>query len=164
MNIDIRLMTNQDWPFIRLIYLEGIATGNSTFEKEVTNEWQSWSQQHLPIGRYVAEMKQKILGWAMLSPISNRCVHQGVAEVSIYVAEEGRGKKIGSALLAKTVQEAEKNGLWTLQSQIFPENTASIVLHQKFGFREVGYREKIGRLNGKWRNVVLMERRSPNIY
>lgn len=163
MNIHIRIMTNQDWPFIKHIYLEGIATGNATFDTEVTNEWQSWSQKHLPIGRYVAEMNQKIFGWVMLSPISNRCAHQGVAEVSIYVAEEGRGKKIGSALLEKVIQEAEQNGLWTLQAQIFPENVASIRLHQKCGFREVGYREKIGRLNGKWRNVVLLERRSSNI-
>jgi L-amino acid N-acyltransferase YncA len=152
-------MTEQHWEVVREIYLQGIATGNATFEKSVP-DWKEWDERHLPSCRLVARSENKLLGWAALSPVSGRCVYGGVAEVSIYVAEEARGQGIGRRLLAALVDASEQNGIWTLQAGIFPENTASIHLHQKAGFRIVGTRERIGRMDGRWRDTVLMERRS----
>jgi L-amino acid N-acyltransferase YncA len=156
---DMRL---EDWQQARLIYLEGIATGDATFETEAP-EWQRWHETHLPFARLVVREGERLLGWAALSPVSSRTVYAGVAEVSVYLSAAQRGKGIGRLLLVRLIEEAEKNGIWTLQAGIFPENMASIALHQKCGFREVGRRQKLAKLNGRWRDVLLLERRSQNI-
>jgi L-amino acid N-acyltransferase YncA len=156
---DVAPMTEQDWPAVREIYLQGIATGNATFEKSVP-EWKDWDERHLPSCRLVARSGNRALGWAALSPVSSRCVYGGVAEVSIYVAEDARGHGVGRQLLDALVNASEQNGIWTLQAGIFPENQASIRLHQQAGFRIVGRRERLGCMNGVWRDIVLMERRS----
>lgn len=159
------------WPAVREIYEEGIRTGNATFETQVP-EWEQWDASHLKSCRFVALVAEKagssperlspreVLGWAALSAVSSRCVYAGVAEVSVYVAERVRGLKIGSALMAELVGASEREGIWTLQAGIFPENVASVELHNRFGFRLVGRRERIGRLNGHWRDTLLLERRS----
>jgi phosphinothricin acetyltransferase len=149
-----------DWPAVRRIYLEGIATGNATFEQSAP-EWDQWDAAHLKIGRLVARELGDVLGWVALGPVSGRCVYSGVAENSVYVAEKARGRGIGKALMLALVRESESAGIWTLQTGIFPENQASIKLHLNVGFRVVGTRERLGRMNGRWRDVVLMERRSP---
>ncbi len=151
-------MTAVDWPAVRAIYLEGIATGNATFETAAP-EWERWDAGHLKSCRLVARVDGEVAGWAALSPVSARAVYAGVAEVSIYVAQRARGKGIGADLLRTLVAESEANGVWTLQAGIFPENTASIALHRRSGFRVVGTRERIGCVDGRWRDVVLMERR-----
>jgi phosphinothricin acetyltransferase len=148
-----------DWEAVRAIYLEGIATGNATFETEAP-EWDAWDDAHLQPCRLVVRDGSKVVGWAALSPISRRAVYAGVAEVSVYIAGSHQGKGIGSRLLRELVSESETEGIWTLQAGIFPENTASIELHRKYGFRKVGTRERIGVRNGVWRDVVLMERRA----
>jgi L-amino acid N-acyltransferase YncA len=155
----IEAMTPQDWPAVCEIYLQGISTGNATFETDVP-AWERWDDAHLKSCRLVARAGDKILGWAAVSPVSGRCVYAGVAEVSVYVAEHARGRGIGLALLGALVKESERNGLWTLQAGIFPENAASIEVHKRCGFRIVGTRERLGSMNGRWRDVVLMERRS----
>jgi L-amino acid N-acyltransferase YncA len=155
----IRELTQEDWPMVREIYLDGLATGNASFETSAP-EWEAWNGDHLKHSRLVAEADGKILGWAALSPVSGRCVYGGVAEVSVYVSAEVRGKGIGAELLNTLIKTSEENGIWTLQSGIFQENEPSIKLHEKCGFRVLGYREKIGQRDGVWRNVVLMERRS----
>ena len=152
-------MTEQDWPAVREIFLQGIATGNATFE-QAAPEWKEWSERHLPSCRLVARLENRIVGWAALSPVSSRCVYGGVAEVSIYVAEGARGCGVGRQLLDALVNASEQSGIWTLQAGIFPENEASIHLHQEAGFRIVGRRERLGCMNGQWRDIVLMERRS----
>lgn len=157
--VAIAEMVEQDWSTVRAIYLEGIATGHATFEKSAP-EWPAWDSGHLQSCRLVARSGPDVLGWAALSPISNRCVYGGVAEVSVYVALRARGRTIGSKLLAALVEASESNGIWTLQAGIFPENITSIELHQRAGFRIVGTRERIGCMDGQWRDVILMERRS----
>ena len=153
-------MVADDWECVRLIYLEGIATGEATFETNAPS-WQTWDASHLPFARLVSiSPGDKVNGWASLAPVSARSVYSGVAEVSVYVAVDSRGKGIGRGLLKQLVAESEQNGIWTLQSSVFPENSASIALHLGCGFREVGIRERIGRLAGVWRNTVLMERRT----
>jgi len=152
-------MSPDDWPAVRAIYLEGIATGNATFE-QTAPEWDKWDAGHLPAGRIVARSAGAVLGWAALSGVSSRCAYAGVAEVSIYVADEARGRGIGRQLMARLIADSEAAGIWTLQAGIFPENDASIALHQRAGFRIVGRRERPGQLNGRWRDVMLMERRS----
>jgi len=152
-------MTEQDWEAVRKIYLQGIATHNATFETS-TPTWPEWDERHLSVCRLVARSAAKVLGWAALSRVSSRLVYQGVAEVSIYVAEEARGQGTGSKLLRTLVEASEQKGIWTLQAGIFPENVASIRLHQRSGFRIVGIRERLGCMEGTWRDVVLMERRS----
>ena len=152
-------MNARDWPAVREIYLEGIRTGNATFEKTAP-EWEKWNASHLPSCRFVARSEVDLLGWAALSPVSGRCVYAGVAEVSVYVAERARGQGIGLKLLTSLVEASEQADIWTLQAGIFPENVASIEVHQRCGFRIVGIREKIGCMDGRWRDVVLMERRS----
>jgi len=152
-------MQPHDWDSVRAIYLEGIATGNSTFE-QTAPDWQTWDQGHLPSCRLVARGGGEILGWTALSPVSRREVYAGVAEFSIYVAERARGRGIGAALLHALIEVSEREGIWTLQSGIFPENTASLELCRRFGFRVVGTRERVGRMAGRWRDVVLLERRS----
>jgi L-amino acid N-acyltransferase YncA len=152
-------MMRKHWEAVREIYLQGIATGNATFEKSVP-DWKEWDERHLPSCRLVARSGDKIVGWAALSSVSNRCVYGGVAEVSIYIAEEARGHGIGHRLLTALVEASEQNGLWTLQAGILAENAISIHLHQQAGFRIVGTRERLGCRDGRWRDTVLMERRS----
>jgi L-amino acid N-acyltransferase YncA len=155
----IEQMRPDDWPTVRSIYLEGIASGNSTFETNAPS-WEKWDDSHLQIARLVMREVDAILGWAALSPVSKRSVYQGVAEVTVYVAEGAQGEGIGRALLEALIDESERNGIWTLQASIFPENTASVKLHLRCGFREVGRRERIAMLNGVWRDTLLFERRS----
>jgi L-amino acid N-acyltransferase YncA len=140
-------MRSEDWRAVQSIYLEGIATGNATFETDAPN-WEEWDHAHAPTCRLVARDGDQIVGWAALSPVSGRCVYAGVAEVSVYIAAATRGKGGGSALLRALVEESEQNGFWTLQAGILPENAASIALHKACGFREVGRRERIGQMNG----------------
>ena len=156
--VRISQMLPKHWPEVERIYLEGIATGNATFETESPG-WENWDAKHHRHSRLIALEGIGLLGWAALSPVSTRRVYTGVAEVSIYVAETARGRGVGRALLAALVEQAEANGIWTLQAGIFPENLASIALHKAYGFREVGVRERIGQLRGRWRDVVLLERR-----
>ncbi len=157
--IQIEPMRPHDWTAVRAIYLEGIATGNATFEQSAP-EWEKWDAGHLPGARIVARFKGEVVGWAALSAVSSRCVYAGVAEVSIYVAESARGRGVGRQLMARLIAESEAADIWTLQAGIFPENVASITLHLRSGFRIVGQRERLGQMNGRWRDVVLMERRS----
>ncbi len=155
-------MLPADWPGVRAIYLEGIATCNATFETAAP-EWERWDAAHLPVCRLIAREHASALGWAALSPVSSRQVYSGVAEVSVYVAASVRGKGVGRQLLSALVEASEQENIWTLQAGIFPENHASIHLHQKCGFRIVGARERIGCLAGVWRDVVQMERRSKSV-
>jgi L-amino acid N-acyltransferase YncA len=152
-------MQTEDWDTVRDIYVQGIATGNATFEKTAP-DWKSWNSAHLPTCRLVARDGEATVGWAALSPYSRRKVYAGVAEVSVYVAETARGRGVGVELLSALVTESEAQGIWTLQAGIFPENEASVQLHRRFGFRVVGIRERIGCMDGSWRDVMLMERRS----
>ena len=162
MEILIRKMKDQDWPEVKNIYQQGIATGDATFENE-TPDWVRWDKSHLNNCRLVAMFGEKIVGWAALNPVSTRCIYNGVAEVSLYVRDSFRGRGIGTALLKGIIEESQRAGIWTLQSGTFPENAASIAVQKACGFREVGIREKIGCMNGKWRDVVLMERRSKDV-
>jgi L-amino acid N-acyltransferase YncA len=155
----IRTLATDDWESVRSIYLAGMATGQATFETEAPT-WERWDGAHLPAPRFVAIANEGIVGWAALSAVSARSVYAGVAEVSVYVASEWHGQGVGRALLEILVNESEGNGIWTLQASIFPENVASISLHKSCGFREVGTRERIGKMNGVWRDTVLLERRS----
>jgi L-amino acid N-acyltransferase YncA len=150
------------WPQVARIYAEGIATGDATFETEVPS-WGDWDRTHLADHRLLAEAAGEAAGWAALAPVSGRCVYGGVAEVSVYVAAAARGRGVGAALLAALVASSEAGGVWTLQAGIFPENVASLRLHERAGFRVVGVRERLGTLHGRWRDVVLMERRSPTV-
>lgn len=159
MNVSIEPMLPRDWPRVRAIYLEGIATGNATFAQSAP-EWETWDAGHLAPGRLVARADEEIVGWAALSRVSDRCVYAGVAEVSIYVAERARGRGVGRQLLERLVAESEAAGIWTLQAGIFPENAASVALHESAGFRTVGRRERLGQMDGRWRDVTLLERRS----
>ncbi|MDG1571201.1 GNAT family N-acetyltransferase [Robiginitalea sp. M366] len=160
--MEIRPMLATDWPEVARIYREGIATGFATFETEAP-QYEAWNRAHLPECRLVAEQKGSVLGWAALSPVSGRCVYGGVAEVSIYIGDGNRGKGIGMRLMEHLIRESEAAGLWTLQSGIFPENEASIRLHEKAGFRRLGYREKVALHQGVWKDNVLFERRSPTV-
>lgn len=162
MNHTIDGMKASDWEQVRSIYLEGIASGNSTFETDAPS-WEKWDESHLTIGRLVMREGDQILGWAALGPVSKRRVYRGVAEVTVYVTENARGRGIGRALLEALISESERNGIWTLQASIFPENTASVELHVRCGFREVGRRERIAMLNGVWRDTLLFERRSQSV-
>src|ERR1051325_2805268 len=155
-------MTPNDWEQVREIYLEGIRSGNSTFETDAPS-WEKWNESHLEIARLVMRDEETVIGWAALSPVSKRDVYRGVAEVTVYVTESARKKGIGRALLEALIAESEKNGIWTLQASIFPENTASVELHLRCGFREVGKRERIGSQNGIWRDTLLFERRSSSV-
>jgi phosphinothricin acetyltransferase len=159
----IRAMLADDWPSVCSIYAEGIATENATFETE-TPDWQAWDAGHLKDCRLVGlDDSGKVAGWAALTPVSSRCVYAGVAEVSVYVAQAARGQGLGRQLLQRLVKDSEAHGIWTLQSGILAENEASIRLHLTCGFRLVGKRERLGKLNRQWRDVVLMERRSKKV-
>ena len=155
-------LTPADWTEVRRIYLEGIATGNATMETEAP-AWEAWDRAHRPDCRLAARGDGRLLGWAALSPVSERCAYGGVAEVSVYVSDEARGRGVGRALLSELVRFSEEAGIWTLQAGIFPENAASLSIHQKCGFRVVGVRQKLGRLKGAWRDVALLERRSGRV-
>lgn len=158
----IRAMRSDDWPLVRDIYSEGIATGNATFETEVP-EWVKWDQVHRQDCRLVAENSEQIIGWAALSPVSSRRVYSGVAEVSLYVASAEQGRGVGKVLLQSLIEQSESCGIWTLQAGIFPENVSSVALHKSCGFREVGRRQKLGQRSGIWRDVLLLERRSSTV-
>jgi len=155
-------MLDTDWAGVRAVYLEGIVTGNATFETSAP-EWERWDMGHRRDCRLVAGDDAGVIGFAALSPVSARPVYAGVAEVSVYVAERVRGQGVGARLLEELVRASEAAGVWTLQAGIFPENAASLGLHARFGFRVVGTRERIGRRDGRWRDVVLMERRSTSV-
>ena len=156
---EIRPLLPRDWPSVKTIYKEGIATGDATFETDAP-EWKEWDSRHLPEARLVAESEGNVVGWAALSPVSHRSVYAGVAEITLYVASAVRGKGVGKALLEALIRESETKGFWTLQAGIFPENEASLELHRQFGFRTVGTRERIGKMDERWRDVILLERRS----
>jgi L-amino acid N-acyltransferase YncA len=152
-------MRPEDWPAVREIYGEGIATGNATFETELPG-WEKWDSGHHKDCRLIARGEDRVLGWAALSAVSGRGVYAGVAEVSVYVASAARGGGLGKGLLQALIDQSEQQGIWTLQAGIFPENVASIALHKSLGFREVGVRRRIGKLGDHWRDVLLLERRS----
>ena len=154
--------TESHYPQVAIIYLQGIATQQATFQTEVPN-WKDWDKGHLQHCRIAAVESGEITGWAALSPVSSRSVYAGVAEVSVYIAQNFRGKGVGMILMQELIRQSEEQGIWTLQSSIFPENKASVSLHEKSGFRIMGYREKIGCMNGVWRDTVIMERRSRKV-
>jgi L-amino acid N-acyltransferase YncA len=153
-------MEPEDWPAVREIYEEGIAGGNATFEMYAPT-WDAWNRTRLRECRLVArDVDERVLGWVALSPVSERAVYRGVAELSVYVASDARGRGIGRALLERLIAESEEQGIWTLQAGVLAENEASLALHRACGFREVGRRERIGKHGDRWRDVVLLERRS----
>ncbi len=153
-------MAPADWPEVRRIYLEGVATNQATFETTVPATWEAWVASKLAAGRLVALRGDLAVGWAALNAVSSRPAYRGVAEVSVYVAAAARGSGVGRALLHALVEASESCGVWTLQASIFPENTASVRLHEQVGFRVVGRRERIAQHHGVWRDTVLLERRS----
>ena len=159
MSFVIDAMKISDADAVLAIYAEGIATGDATFETELPS-WEKWDAAHHKHSRLVTREGETVLGWAALCQVSVRPVYSGVAEVSIYVGGPVRGKGVGNALMKALIESSEQNGIWTLQAGIFPENTASIALHLRHGFREVGRRDSIGRHKGIWRDTVLLERRS----
>lgn len=159
MSFVVEEMRESDWERVCAVYLEGIETGHATFETEAPT-WEHWDGAHLSHSRLVARRGERVAGWAALSPVSRREVYRGVAEVSVYVGREDRGEGVGRALLEALVASSERNGIWTLQAGILRENGASIALHERCGFRVVGWRERIGKLKGVWRDTILLERRS----
>jgi L-amino acid N-acyltransferase YncA len=164
-NTSSMLITNlsaEHWPAVKTIYESGIATRNATFQTTAP-EWDEWDKGHVTSCRFIAIENDQVLGWAALSAVSGRCVYAGVAEVSVYVHPDAWGKGVGNQLLQALIQESEQHNFWTLQAGIFPENTPSIYIHEKNGFRIIGRREKIGQMDGKWRDTLLLERRSLTI-
>ena len=155
----IRPATDNDAESVLSLYAKGLETRNATFETVVPT-WAEWDAKHHKHSRFVFEDRGEVIGWVALAPTSTRAVYAGVAEVSVYVDPANGGKGIGSSLLAKAIESSEHHGIWTLYSSVFPENKATIALHKKFGFREIGYRERIAQLDGIWRSTVLLERRS----
>jgi L-amino acid N-acyltransferase YncA len=160
--VEVEPLRPGDWPAVRAIFEAGIAGGNATFETAAPT-WEAWDATHLAEHRLVARDDGQVLAWAALAPVSDRCAYAGVAEDSIYVAPGAQGRGVGRRLLQALVDSAEQGGIWTVQTGIFPENQASVRLHQACGFRLVGVRERLGRLDGRWRDVLLLERRSPRI-
>lgn len=158
----IREIKESDYPHIKEIYMQGIETKNATFETQAP-DWDYWNKSKLPYCRLAAVMNNEVVGWAALSPTSSRYVYRGINEVSIYISTRHTGKGIGKKLLNALIEESEKNGVWTLYASIFPENTVSINMHKSFGFREIGYMEKAGCMDGIWRNTILLERRSKTV-
>jgi L-amino acid N-acyltransferase YncA len=158
----VEKMTARHWEGVRAVYAEGLATGDASFETEAPG-WERWDASHLACCRLVALEGARVAGWAALSPVSGRKVYEGVAEVSVYVGAEFRGRGLGRALLSALVAESEANGIWTLQASVFPENAASVALHLSCGFREMGRRERIAQRDGRWRDTVLLERRSRTV-
>ena len=160
--LTVDALTADDWPAVSAIYAEGIDTRTATFETTVPS-WQEWACAHMGRPTVVARMESEVVGWAACAPVSKREVYAGVAEESVYVKRGHRGRGVGHALLAELIARAESEGIWTLQAGVFPENLASLRLHVSCGFRVVGIRERIGKLDGVWRDVVLLERRSKEI-
>ena len=154
----VRDLRPDDWQAVRAIYEEGIRGGNATFETE-TPSWERWDAAH-PELRLVADREGTVVGWSALSPVSSRRCYRGVGDVSTYVAEAARGAGVGRALLEDLIMRSEQAGYWTLTAGVFPENQASVRLHRTCGFRELGIRERLGQLDGVWRDVLLFERRS----
>ena len=162
MTLEIEPMLPDDWPAVREVYLEGIATGQATFETQAPS-WEAWDASHLPCARLVAHDGDTVVGWAALSPVSSRQAYAGVAEVSVYVAKNHRGAGLGRQLLEALITASEESGIWSLQAVMFPENAASVALHRRCDFREVGRRSRIAKLDGVWRDTLLLERRSQRI-
>jgi L-amino acid N-acyltransferase YncA len=160
--VAIRRMGPGDWPHVASIYAAGIATRNATFEAEVP-PYEEWDAAHLPEHRFVATDGDQVVAWVALTGYSDRCCYSGVADLSVYVDPAAQGQGVGRALLEHLVADTEGSGIWTLQAGVFPENAASLALHRRCGFRIVGTRERIGELDGVWRDVVLLERRSPKL-
>jgi L-amino acid N-acyltransferase YncA len=158
--VTVRPMRPDDWPRVRSIYRAGIATGNATFETSPPC-WEDWDADHRKDLRYVAVDGDRVVGWTAVRDVSDRYCYAGVVENSVYVDPDNHGRGIGRALLEALIDAATTAGIWTIQTGIFPENIASVALHQTCGFRVVGRRERIGQLNGVWRDVLLMERRAP---
>jgi len=162
MDFEIDLMSAEDWPSASEIYRQGIATGDATFATE-PQDWEYWDKAHHNECRLVARQNAQVLGWAALSAVSARAVYAGVAEVSVYISESARGRGVGKALLRALIEQSEQNEIWTLQAGIFPENVASVALHKSCGFREVGVRQRLGKMGNRWRDVLLLERRSSSV-
>jgi L-amino acid N-acyltransferase YncA len=160
--MEVRPLLSSDWPAVLAAYEEGLATGQATFETTAPT-WDQWDAAHSQRARLVATSDDTVYGWAALTTVSRRKVYSGVAEVSVYIRSEARGRGIGRLLLTSLIAESEAAGIWTLQASIFPENTASVGLCLSCGFREVGRRERIARHAGVWRDTVLLERRSSAI-
>ena len=158
-SVEIARLLPEHWGTVARIYAEGMATGNATFETDVP-QWEAWDAAHLDDHRLVALSDGQVVGWTALSPVSERCVYAGVAEESVYVASEARGRGIGQALLEELIRGSEHAGIWTIQTGVFPENEASLRLHERVGFRTVGVRQRLGQRDGVWRDVVFLERRS----
>jgi phosphinothricin acetyltransferase len=157
--VSIEPLGHGHWPEVARIYGEGIATGDATFETDVPS-WEQWTAAHLDEHRFVALQAGSVVGFTAVSAVSDRCVYGGVVENTVYVAETARGEGIGRLLLDRLIESTEAAGIWTIQSGIFPENVASLALHQSAGFRVVGRRSRLGKLDGRWRDVLLVERRS----
>jgi phosphinothricin acetyltransferase len=160
MDVRIRSLAASDWPAARRIYQDGLDTGQASFEIDAP-DWLAFDQSRLPSHRFVAMFDERMAGWVAVSPVSSRPVYAGVVEHSVYVDAAARGRGVGAALLAALIGSTERAGIWTIQSAIFPTNAASLRLHAAAGFRVVGTRERLGRRHGEWRDVVLLERRSP---
>ena len=159
--IELRPMAPTDWPDVERIYREGIATNDATLEPAPPASWAIWDAGHRPDGRFVALRAGEVVGWVALSPYSSRAVYRGVAWESVYVGEAARGSGVGRALLAALVEAAEEAGIWTLMAGVQAENSASLALHERLGFRRIGVQERVGQdPTGRWRDVVLLERRS----
>jgi phosphinothricin acetyltransferase len=152
----------EHWPEVARIYAEGIATGNATFETSVP-EWEAWDRAHLPGHRFVALDDGRVVGWVAVSAVSDRCAYGGVVENSVYVDASAQGRGVGRRLLEALLDSTDRAGIWTIQTGIFPENAASVALHERVGFRVVGRRERLGKLDDEWRDVLLLERRSPAV-
>ena len=162
-NIRFRSLLSEDYPKVKEIYQLGIATGNATFQTEAP-AWEAWDKDHLFKGRLVAvDDLGKVLGWTALTGVSGRCVYAGVAEVSVYVHPDAGGQGVGKQLLKELIRQSERDNFWTLQAGIFPENIASLKIHEQCGFRKVGYHQKIGKMGNVWRDTVLLERRSKTV-
>ena len=160
--LQIDHIKTSDWPRVCAVFLEGILSGNATFETEPPS-WDQWDRAHLPFGRLAARSDEGLVGWAALTPVSLRPCYAGVAEMSIYVAEAARGQGIGRALMQEAIRSSEAHHIWTLQASIFPENVASLRICAAHGFRQVGRRKHIAKLNGLWRDTILLERRSDRV-
>jgi L-amino acid N-acyltransferase YncA len=160
--VELRELRREDWPAVKAIFEQGIAGGDATFETEAPS-WEEWDRAHLKGHRLVALQDGEVVGWAALAPFSGRCVYQGVTEDSVYVADAAQGRGVGRALLEELIAWAERDGIWTIQAGIFPENQASIELHRRCGFRVLGVHERLGKHHGVWRDVVHMERRSEEV-
>ena len=158
-DVIVERMTEQDWPAVRAIYVEGIEFGDATFETSAP-DWETWNAAHLPVCRLVARRGGEVAGWAALSPVSSRPVYAGVAEASLYIAARARRRGVGAQLMEALIESSERAGIWTLHSSTFPENSASLALQRRYGFRIIGTQEKVGRHYGRWRDTVLLERRS----